>query len=150
VTCTFSPGIVNLLAGIYPKSNPTMVINMTVSTSVPPPTPAGARLLWPGALAGMLVLALGVRRRRGLMGSRWMATLCCVVLGSLALGVTGCGGNGSSSFASPKGTASITLTCSGTGLLGPTIPPAPGLTPPNVPSGNPNLINTSAFSLTVQ
>jgi len=138
VTCTFVPGYVNLASGVYPAANPTAVIMMTLSTSVPPPTTAG--ILWPGAVAGLLALALAIRKRRGLAQSRWMALLCCITLGSLALGISGCGGNSGSAYATPKGTTAVTLTCSGTPIGGyPTPPPY-----------TPNLVNTATFSLTVQ
>jgi len=144
VTCSFSPGYVNLPAGAqyYPKTNPTAVITMTISTSVPPPTLAGGSVLWPGAIAGVLVLAMASARRRGLLRTRLMSGLLLVSLGSLALGASGCGGTSSTSlYPSPKGTSTVTLTCSGTGLLLPTVMPS---------QGNPDIVNTSTFSLTVQ
>jgi sugar lactone lactonase YvrE len=142
VTCSFSPGYVVLDSSNYKNTgDPTAVITLTLSTSVPPPTVAGARLLWPGALAGLLALALGLRSRRSVLRTRSLSLLCCIALGSLALGVSGCGGNSTSSYATPKGTAAITLTCSGSPVGG-----YPSTQPP-FPT---NLVNTATFSLTVQ
>ncbi len=139
VTCSFVPGYVQLTSPNYKiYGNPTGVIMMTLTTSVPPPTSVGASILWPGAIVGMLGLALAVRRRRSLMQARLMAMLWCIALGSLALGVTGCGNGSSSSYATPKGSTSVTLTCSGSPIGGYT---TPGLS---------NIVNTSTFSLTVQ
>jgi sugar lactone lactonase YvrE len=139
VTCTFVPGIVTLPTGVYPAANPTAVIMMTVSSSVPPPTAAGGSILWPGAIAGVLALALAARKRRGLLRTRLLAVLLLLMLGSLALGVTGCGSG--TMYTTPKGTSAVTLTCSGTGLQGASVLPS---------AGNPNIVNTSTFSLTVQ
>jgi sugar lactone lactonase YvrE len=141
VTCTFSPGIVSLAGGNYPISNPTAVINLTLSTSVPPPTTAsGAYLLWPGGIA-VLALVLARRKRRTPSLTWLQAAMLCVVLGSLALGVSGCGGSGSSSYATPKGTSTITLTFSGSPVGGYSATPPPY---------TPNIVNTATFSLTVQ
>ncbi len=141
VTCTFVPGYVSLNGANYQHDgNPTAVIMMTVSTSIPPPTAAGGSILWPGAIAGMLALALAASKRRSLMRTRLMSVLLLVVLGSLALGVTGCGSG--VSYTSPKGTSAITLTCSGT--------PVAGYATPQPPVFTPNIVNTSTFSLTVQ
>jgi hypothetical protein len=139
VTCTFAPGIVNLATGIYPGANPTAVIMMTVTASVPPPTAAGGSILWPGAVAGLLALALATGKRRSLLRSRLMAVLLLVVMGSLALGVTGCGSG--TNYSTPKGTSAVTLTCSGTPIGG---------YPPSQPPYIPDIVNTSTFSLTVQ
>ncbi len=143
VTCSFSPGYVTFPAGDYRKTgNPTAVITMTISTSVPPPTLAGGSFLWPGAVAGVLALALASARRRGLLRTRLMSGLLLVALGSMALEASGCGGTSSTSlYPSPKGTSTVTLTCSGTGLLLPTVLPS---------QGNPDIVNTATFSLTVQ
>jgi hypothetical protein len=138
VTCTFVPGYVNLPSGVYPGANPTQVIMMTVTTSVPPPTAAGGSILWPGAIAGMLALALATGRRRSLLQTRLMSVLLLVMLGSLALGVSGCGSG--VSYATPKGTSAITLTCSGTPVTAYT----------STQPYTSNIVNTSTFSLTVQ
>jgi hypothetical protein len=92
----------------------------------------------------MLALALAARKRRSLLRSRLMSVLLLVLLASLTVGATGCGGT---LFNTAKGTSAITLTCSGTGLLGSGVEPAPS---PTYPNGNPNIVNTAAFSLTVQ
>jgi hypothetical protein len=94
----------------------------------------------------MLALALATGRRRSLGRTRLTAVLCCIVLVSLALGASGCGGT--TSYSTPTGTSSVTVTFSGTGLLGSNIAPAPN--PPNYPNGNPNIVNSTTFSLTVQ
>jgi sugar lactone lactonase YvrE len=140
ITCSFVPGYVALSATSYKTTgNPSAVIMMTLTTSVPPATTVGASILWPGAVASMLAMALAMRRRRALLRTRWLAVLCCVVLGGLAM-VSGCS-SGSSGYATPKGTTSITLTCSGS--------PVGGYPSPQPPF-TPNIVNTATFSLTVQ
>lgn len=154
VTCTFSPGIVDLATSPTTSGNPASVMTLTLTTSVPPPTTVGGgSMLWPGALAGLLALALGLKMRRGLLRTRLMSVLLLVFLGCLALGASGCGSGSATSadhYVTPKGTATVTVTFSGTGLLGPNVPPAPGNTYPNVPTGNPNIVHTLNLTLTVQ
>jgi hypothetical protein len=101
-------------------------------------------MLWPGALAGLLALALSIKMRRSVLRTRLMAVLLLIVLGSLALGVSGCGSGSPTSadhYVTPKGTSTITVTFSGTGLLGTNLPPAPG---------NPYIVHTLNITLTVQ
>jgi hypothetical protein len=145
VTCTFSPGIVALSSAPTTTGNPVSVMTLTLSTSVPPPTNVGGgAMLWPGALAGLLALALSIKMRRSVLRTRLMAVLLLIVLGSLALGVSGCGSGSPTSadhYVTPKGTSTITVTFSGTGLLGTNLPPAPG---------NPYIVHTLNITLTVQ
>jgi sugar lactone lactonase YvrE len=138
VTCSFNPGDVSLSGGNYPKSNPTAVFNLTLSTNVPPPTTAGASVLWPGCVAGLLLLAV-VRRRRWAR-SRSISLLSCLLLAGMALGAGGCGSNGSSAYQTPKGNSNITLTFSGAPVGGYPVPPVPV----------PNIVQTANISLTVQ
>jgi sugar lactone lactonase YvrE len=139
VTCTFTPGYVSLSGGNYPVSNPTGVFTLTLATSVPPPTTAGASMLWPGCLAGLLALAIAKRRSR--VRSRMMTLMSCLLLAGMALGAGGCGSSGTGAFQTPKGTSNITLTFSGTPVGG------YGLVQPPI---IPNIVNTATISLTVQ
>jgi sugar lactone lactonase YvrE len=144
VTCSFSPGIVSLDPSPFPypsAGNPSGVMTLTLATSVPPPTSvSGGSMLWPGALAGLLALALSFKMRRSVLRTRLMSVLLLVFLGSLTLGVSGCGSGSATSadhYVTPKGTSTITVTFSGSPFTG-------------APAGNPNIVHTLNITLTVQ
>jgi len=138
MTCTFSPGVVSLSGGLYPASNEVQTMMLTLNTDVPPaePFPYPA-ILWPGGLGSFAALALARKRRRAAGGWRLMALVAGAVFSSLALGLGGCG-SGTTTYTTPKGTTSMTLTLSGTPVTG------------AATVSNPNITNTITFQLTVQ
>jgi sugar lactone lactonase YvrE len=141
VTCTFTPGIVALTNGLYPYSNAVQVINLTLSTSVPPASPYGGAgfLGWPGGLAALFTL-LAITRRRCLLRTRLLSLALLTVLGGLMAGLSGCGnGRGSSpAYVTPKGASTITVNFSGSPTNNYTV------------QQTPNIPNATSFQLTVQ
>jgi sugar lactone lactonase YvrE len=113
-TCVFEPGQVQVLPSVAGTIYPPTVVNLKLAINQQPEVPANpsAMIWWISIPTGLLLLVMRRRVKQAAAASGWNLFLMLAAVGMLSTGFfasTGCTGT---SFATPKGTSTVTVIAS--------------------------------------